>query len=170
MTQKYTSKHTSINGTKLPKTFTWVKDWKAGTRNLDYGGGKFDNATEYLAALGVENLVYDPYNRTEAHNASVISSLDGMLADTVTCNNVLNVIDDDQAMRDVLRNCAAYLHADGTAYIKVYEGDGSGAGRATKKDCYQRNWKAAEYLPYVRACFDDVAMSGDIIVARKPRQ
>lgn len=168
MNQKYTSANTSVNSTKLPKTFTFVKDWSEGTVNLDFGGGKFDNATEYLKQYGVENLVYDPFNRSEEHNQAVISRLQETPADTVTCNNVLNVIDDDDEVQRVIARCSDLLKKDGVAYFKIYEGDRSGIGRATKLDCYQRNQAAEDYLARVRLCFGDVVRKGDIIVATKP--
>jgi hypothetical protein len=31
-------------------------------------------------------------------------------------------------------------------FVSVYEGDGSGVGRQTKKDCWQRNEKLISYL------------------------
>ena len=54
--------------------------------NLDYGGGKFDNATEYLAEMNVTSLVYDPFNRSSDHNKMVLAEIrNNGSADTVTC-------------------------------------------------------------------------------------
>lgn len=166
MHQKYTSANTSVNSGKLPKTFHAV-DWMPGTVNLDYGGGKFDNATVYLEGKGVTNLVYDPYNRTVDHNTAVLQKAASGV-DTVTCNNVLNVIDSNASMIMVISACATYLKQEGTAYFKVYEGDKSGTGRETKRDCYQRNQKAADYLPYVLLYFNKVVVKGDILIATQP--
>ena len=70
--QKISSANTSINSAKLPVIFNKVR-FNPGELNLDFGGGKFDNATEHLAQQGVESLVYDPYNRTAKHNAEVLA-------------------------------------------------------------------------------------------------
>lgn len=169
MTQKFTSADTSINSAKLPKTFTFVKNWKPFSENLDYGGGKFDNATEYLAKFNVENFVYDPFNRTKEHNDKVLAHFQyGHGADTITCNNVLNVIDSIEEIKKVIRHCTQLLHPAGTAYFKIYEGDKSGQGKQTKQDCYQRNEKADAYIPLIQAVFAEVARHGDIIVASGP--
>ena len=69
--QKITSKDTSINKNVYPAVFNRVKDWEEGTVNLDIGGGKYDTATDYLENFGVENLIYDPYNRDEEWNKDV---------------------------------------------------------------------------------------------------
>lgn len=50
--QKYTSADTSINSTKLPTTFTKF-EFNKGTKNFDLGGGRFDNAMDFLRNKGV---------------------------------------------------------------------------------------------------------------------
>ena len=60
--QEFTSAKTSINKNKVPALFK-LAVFKPDTVNLDYGGGKFDTATEYLKKFNVTNLIYDPYNR-----------------------------------------------------------------------------------------------------------
>lgn len=62
--------------------------------NLDYGGGRYDDGTEYLAQYGITNLVYDPFNCSESHNQNVLNILNNKKADTATCLNVLNAIQD----------------------------------------------------------------------------
>lgn len=54
--------------------------------NRDYGGGKFDNATEYLAEMNVTNLVYDSFNRSSDHNKMVLAEIcNNGGDDTATC-------------------------------------------------------------------------------------
>ena len=57
--QRYTSAKTSINSTKVPSLFNKIS-WVPDTNNLDYGGGKFNTATNYLASKKVRNIIFDP--------------------------------------------------------------------------------------------------------------
>ena len=73
--QQYSSAATSINSSKLPALFSMV-DFKEGSINLDYGGGRFDNVAEYLKdKYGATNLVYDKYNRSADHNREVLNQV-----------------------------------------------------------------------------------------------
>ena len=143
--QDKTSAATSINSAKLPVLYGKV-DFKTGTVNLDIGGGRFDNVTDYLAAKGVKNYIYDPYNRSAEHNAAVAKVTQEGQSDTVTISNVLNVIDSLDGRRQVLENAVDAVKPDGTVYITVYEGDGSGVARNTGKDQFQLNRKTADYV------------------------
>ena len=163
--QKITSADTSVN--QVAATFKKV-DFKPGTKNLDYGGGKYDAGTDYMKSIGVENFVYDPFNRTEEHNKDVISKMAKDKADTVTVNNVLNVIAEGDARDFVVKDAARYLKPNGTAYFLVYEGDRSGEGKRTSKG-FQNNKKAEFYLPVVKESFSDVSRQGNMIVAREPK-
>lgn len=162
-TQQYTSAETSINSSKLPAVFGKV-DWKPGTVNFDNGGGKFDNATEYLETKGVKNLIYDPYNRSQEHNNSVIDKISRQKADTATISNVLNVIQEKEARLEVLRNTKAALKDGGTAYITIYEGNGSGIGKPSSKG-YQLNMKTKDYLSEVQEVFPNSHIQRGMIVA-----
>jgi hypothetical protein len=81
------SAYTSLN--QIPAAF---KAFHFGRRNLDIGGGKYDHATGYLIQHGTINLVLDPFNRTEGHNTLVKLELVEHWIDSITCFNVLNVI------------------------------------------------------------------------------
>ena len=164
--QEFTSENTSINSNKLPAIFHLV-DFKPGTMNLDYGGGKFDNAIEYLAEMNVTNLVYDPFNRSADHNKMVLSKIrSNGGADTATCSNVLNVIKEPEARINVLKNIAKLIKSSGTVYITVYEGSGSNEGAPTKSG-YQLNRKTADYLEEIESVFSDVKRRGKLIVCKK---
>lgn len=164
--QEFTSENTSINSNKLPAIFHLV-DFKPGTMNLDYGGGKFDNATEYLAELNVTNLVYDPFNRSADHNKMVLSEIrSNGGADTATCSNVLNVIKEPEVRINVLKNIAKLVKSSGTVYITVYEGSGSNEGAPTKSG-YQLNRKTADYVEEIESVFSDVKRRGKLIVCKK---
>lgn len=163
--QKISSANTSINSSKLPAIFNRVK-FVPGELNLDFGGGKFDNATEFLAQQGVESLVYDPYNRTSEHNAEVLARVrENGGADTITLSNVLNVIAEPEARLAVLRNCKRLLKSGGTLYITVYEGTGKGDERETKAG-YQLNRKTDGYIDEISSVFSDVTPKGKLIIAK----
>ena len=164
--QKISSANTSINSAKLPVIFNKVR-FNPGELNLDFGGGKFDNATEYLAQQGVESLVYDPYNRSSGHNKEVIDTVrKNGGADTVTCSNVLNVIKEPEARKAVIKNIYSLLKNSGTAYFTVYEGTGKGNEGPTRSG-YQLNKKTGDYVEEISAVFPSVSRHGKLIIASK---
>ena len=163
--QKISSANTSINSSKLPAIFRLVK-FEPDTLNLDYGGGKFDNAAEYLAQQNVTNLVYDPYNRSTQHNAEVLQKVrENGGADTVTISNVLNVIAEPEARLTVLRNAKKLVKPGGNVYITVYEGNKSGEGTETKSG-YQLNKSTADYIDEIASVFSTVNRKGKLIIAK----
>lgn len=164
--QEISSAETSINSSKIPTLFHLV-DFKDGSLNLDYGGGKFDNVADYLESeYGATNLVYDPYNRSSEHNKAVLDQVrKNGGADTVTCSNVLNVIKEPSARLAVIRNCKNYLKNGGTAYFTVYVGDSSGVGKITSKG-YQLNQKTPWYVDEISQVFSNVSRKGQLIIAR----
>lgn len=165
-TQEYTSANTSINSAKLPAIFSMV-NFKPETINLDYGGGKFDNATAALEGKGVTNLIYDPYNRSSGHNKDVIDTVrKNGGADTVTCSNVLNVIKEPEARKVVIKNIYSLLKNNGTAYFTVYEGTGKGNEGPTRSG-YQLNKKTGDYVEEISSVFPSVSRRGKLIIASK---
>ena len=164
--QEYTSANTSINSSKLPAIFKLV-NLSPNTINLDFGGGRFDNASEYLATKDVTNLIYDPYNRSSEHNKNVLDTIrKNNGADTATCSNVLNVIKEENARHTVIQNIYNLLKSNGTAYFTVYEGTGKGNEGATKSG-YQLNRKTVDYVDEIKEVFSDVTRKGKLIIAKK---
>lgn len=166
--QKRSSKRTSINASKLPTVFSRVR-FVAGSKNADIGGGKFDIATEKLKTLGVENIIYDKFNRSEEWNNEALAKIRGGKCDTATIANVLNVIEEAEARDDVIMLAADVLKPEGVAYFQIYEGDGSGQGKQTGEDSWQNNRKTEAYIGEIEKVFESVIRSGNIIAARKPR-
>jgi SAM-dependent methyltransferase len=163
--QKISSAKTSINSGKLPAIFRLVK-FDPNTVNLDYGGGKYDNATEYLKDMNVTNLIYDPYNRTAEHNKATIKTIrDNGGADTATLSNVLNVIAEDDVRLAVLKNIKKLLKPSGSLYVTVYEGDGTGEGKETSAG-YQLNRKTKDYLSEIQQVFPGARAKGKLIISR----
>ena len=163
--QEFGSARTSLK--QVAAAFRKI-DFQPGTLNLDLGGGRFDEATKYLAERGVDNLIFDPFNRDAAHNTAVFEAVRNGGVDTVTCNNVLNVIQEPEARSNVILQAAKALKPGGTAYFSVYEGDGSGRGRQSQADAWQENRKTNDYLPEIEEHFDDVTVKGKLIIARGP--
>ena len=81
-------------------------DFAPGSINLDIGGGKYDAGTQFLAEKGVENLVFDPFNRDAAENQNVFERMTAGGVDSVTCNNVLNVIAEPEQRSNVILQAA----------------------------------------------------------------
>jgi hypothetical protein len=172
--QEISSAATSINENKLPATFS--KDFvklEEGTVNADIGGGAFDNATEELADRGVENLIYDPFNRSREHNDAVVERIRDGGSDTATINNVLNVVQEAGNRDKIIRQASNALKEDGTAYFLIYQGSADNqkrGGRKTGKDRYQNFKPAKSYVKEIEKHFDKVTVKGNIIIASGKRK
>lgn len=169
--QEYDSSVTSINSAKLPTIFSLVQKlggFKQGSLNLDYGGGRFDNVAQYLKDYDVLNLVYDPFNRSKAHNKDVLEFIKkNGGADTVTCSNVLNVIKEPENRLSVIKNCDRLVKSGGTVYFTVYEGSGSGEGKANdKRKSYQTNMKTEDYQEELEQVFGSVTRKGKLFICK----
>ena len=58
------------------------------------------------------------------------------------------------------------MKSGGTAYFTVYEGNGSGEGKATKAG-YQLNKKTVDYVEEIEDIFGSVTRKGKLIIASK---
>ena len=137
-----------------------------GTANLDYGGGKYDKGTEFLRTRGVENHVFDPFNRTREHNDAVLGKFKDKAADSATVANVLNVIKEPMLRAVAIRHSSAHVRDGGKIHFSVYAGDRSGKGEQTR-DGWQNNMPLRDYLAEVRAVHPDADIYGNAIVATK---
>ena len=163
--QEYSSKNTSINKNKLPVIFSKV-DFTDSKLNLDYGGGKYDIATEYLESkYNTLNLIYDPFNRTEEHN-KYVRSFSGEF-DTCTLSNVLNVIKESEVRKFILDDIHSMLKDNGILYITIYPGNKSGQGKVSKKGCWQENRTIDKYLDEVKKVFPNTYIKNGVIIASK---
>lgn len=162
--QEFDSAATSINSSKLPAIYKMV-NFNEGDVIIDFGGGRFDNAVEYIKDKGATLVVYDPYNRSAEHNEQVLATLDeNGGADAAVNSNVLNVIKEPEARQAVLQNIKKLLKPGAPVYITVYEGRGDGVEGPTKSG-YQLNRKTEGYLDEVREVFPDAIRKGKLIVA-----
>jgi hypothetical protein len=168
--QRISSKDTSIKQIaavfKKPEIF----DLKEGSVNLDIGGGRFDLGTDYLRnERGVENLVFDRFNRSPEHNEEVLNRIrETGGADSATAANILNVIEEPEARKRVIQQSYDYTREGGKVFFQVYEGSGTGVGRGTTKG-WQNNKKTSEYIPEIEGIFGEgnVQRKGNIIIAIK---
>ena len=161
--QAISSAETSIK--QVPAIFKKIP-WEQGTVNIDIGGGKFDLATNFVKEKGVENIVYDPFNRNYDQNSEAFKKIK-QGGDTVTVANVLNVIAEESARDNVILQAAKALKENGTAYFGIYEGSKDGVGKVTSKG-WQNNKKAGDYISEVEKHFNNVRKAGNIIIATEP--
>ena len=162
--QEFSSAATSINSAKLPAIYNMV-EFRPGDVVVDFGGGKFDNAVNYLKDKDVTLLVYDPYNRSAEHNKEVLRLLkEHGGADAAVNSNVLNVIKEPEAREAVLKNIKKITKRGAPIYITVYEGRGDGAEGPTKSG-YQLNRKTGDYMDEVGSVFSNVKRKGKLITA-----
>ena len=159
--QQYTSEKTSLK--HVPALIQSIS-FKAGTINLDFGGGKYDLASEYLLTQQVVNLVYDPFNRSDLHNDSVLNVLQRHKAYSATVANVLNVIKEDSVILEALLQVKSLVRYGGGIYISIYEGNKTGVGKETTKG-WQRNEKAKAYLEKVKSVFPNAIRNDNYIFA-----
>lgn len=165
MAQTLTSSATSINRLKLPAVYG--KANLTAPMLLDYGCGKYTDHIRKALPHGITYLPYDPYNQPEREN--MVSLYFVRLAEhvgipvDVVCSNVLNVIDDDDTIRNIIRHIERIVaRTGGVAYFTVYEGNRSGIGRQTGSDQYQRNAPLRSYLRFFS--LDTTVRNGMIIV------
>ena len=162
--QEFDSADTSINSSKLPAVYKLISI-PEGTVGVDFGGGRFNNAVEYIRDLGATLCVYDPYNRTAQHNREMLKTLKANGgADWAVNSNVLNVIKEPEARQGVLRNISKITKSGAPIYITVYEGRGDAKEGPTKSG-YQLNRKTQDYLEEIQEVFPDAKRKGKLIVA-----
>lgn len=158
MAQLYSSKNTSVNTTKLPAIYNKIH-WRRymGHKVVDYGCGqkKTQNLIKkYLSQFDIEYLPYDPYNCTQEENEKAIFELQNGNVSCIICSNVLNVIYEDEIVDDIIERLNRFtcrynkyvLSFRCAVYVSVYEGNKTGIGKRSKKDCWQRNEKKESYL------------------------
>jgi SAM-dependent methyltransferase len=168
--QEFSSAATSINKNKLPEAYSTIHKkigWKPNTVHIDIGGGKFDNAVEFLGKLGVNAHVFDPFNRSEEHNSKVMENVGKAGADSASLFNVLNVIKEPEYRQEALRTAHKALKPGGKIFISIYEGDKTGVGKKTKADSWQNNMATAAHLPEVQKIFPNAKLQHGIIHGTK---
>lgn len=174
--QEFSSADTSQN--QLASVFKQVDkrgEFVPETINLDYGGGRYDQGTDFMSKRGIKNLVYDAFNRNAAHNRRVENYINrNGGADTSTCANVLNVIKEPAIRHSVIQNIYDLLKPNGTAYFTTYEGNKSGKGDTSIKrqgiaTSYQNHRDTKTYIEEIEDVFGkgNVSIKNKVITAVK---
>ena len=168
MKQEYTSAKTSIK--QIPAGFNIVDKrfgWQPGTINLDIGGGKYDLMTIALKEKGVENLVFDPYNRDMVHNVKVVNRISNNDVDTATIFNVLNVIKERKIQLNVIRLAFSALKEGGMLYVRSTYMNPAKRSGVTKSGTFQHYKTQREYLEIVKKISPNAELKFGIIFAKK---
>lgn len=134
---------------------------------VDYGAGRYNAGESFLMNRhNIPVFSYDPYNRPAQENKFTTEVMEAGYCPIVICANVLNVINDDDAIRETLSNIRrAIRNVNGVALFTVYEGNKSGIDTITKAG-YQRNARTSEYIPILRESFHSIEKRGKILIAR----
>src|ERR1700679_2847080 len=81
-----------------------------GPRAVDIGGGAYDENCAYVAhRYLIDCDVYDPFKRSEDHNAEIISKAGGRPYNAAFSFSVLNVISNRQSRLEHIRLCQKTL-------------------------------------------------------------
>lgn len=145
--QKYSSAETSINSSKLPAIYGKLA--KQNIRDchlLDYGCGKYLRYIKiWCKARNIKYLPYDIFNQPQKVNEASLLAASKAENLVVICSNVLNVIEEDDIVQNIVETLVSFK---APVFTTIYEGDGKGKGRATKRDCWQRNEKLRQYARF----------------------
>ena len=159
MAQLITSKHTSVNSTKLPAIYKKI-DWEKlkfiarkdyGKNNFvvfDIGCGAYTEHIGYwLSQRGIGYYAYDPYWFGHTQEMLIRNYKSFLLREGnqgfIICSNVLNVI---FPWTEVLRTKGLIYEFKAPWFISVYDGNKSGIGGVTKDDCWQWNRRLKDYI------------------------
>ena len=166
MEKKITSKNTSINRDRVPAIYSKLaKQGVYGTNIFDVGCGKWIRHIKEFTkdnAMCMHWYGFDPYNQTREHNNKVIEKAFNEYVrndnpNVFISSNVLNVI--RSGRREYLQSIFRKMKAIDELYITVYEGDKSGIGRMTSKDCWQENRKLKTYFEEIKQAYRDTHMA-----------
>jgi hypothetical protein len=158
--QKHSSKNTSVNIAKLPAVYNKIYWGSYNKHNVfDIGCGQLKTQQmikEFLSDHDVKHFYpWDPNYKCLGNKIKTVAAMNNVdTQKVIICSNVLNVIDDDESLCNLIAficDMSVIQEPNGIyrmnpVYITVYEGDKSGVGRETKKDCWQRNERLIFYL------------------------
>ena len=162
--QKHSSKNTSINTVWLPTVYKRVRwghynHYADDYHVFDIGCGRLETQRMIQELMDGYNIKHfhpwDPYHESIGDKMQTIRAMkDISINKVIICSNVLNVIDNDTDLNKLIKRICDMsviqepngIYRMNPVYITVYEGDKSGIGRQTKKDCWQRNERLIDYL------------------------
>lgn len=123
------------NANKLPYLLSYLKAKDTKDKILNFGCGKHYKKHERM--FGASLINYD-CNIEEVNKLPNINQFQ-----VVVCNNVLNVIEDTQEIKDILDYFDTLKGKK--IFITVYEGDKTGEGKYTVLGTYQHNKKLKDW-------------------------
>lgn len=166
MEQKYTSKDTSINKVNyIFKHYPFPKDSVV----LDWGSGKYDACKNATEALGARYLPYDPYNIDEETNKASLDYAENYGVSYIVCANVLNVIKEDEIIKETVKKIASLCQPNTQVIVSVYIGDKSEKGCATTKG-WQRNENLYSYYKFFDPYFNVIYWKNCFICTLKNKK
>lgn len=166
-----TSRNTSVNKDTIPAIYTKLaKHGVYGTHIFDVGCGKW---TKHIASFAKDNAMctywhgFDPFNQSREHNSKISETAwsekwkpdKERNPNMFISSNVLNVIYGAERQKAYLQSIFRLMKDCDECYITVYEGNKSGIGKETKRDCWQENKKLIDYIQLVKdaytSCYSD---------------
>lgn len=145
------------DNTEGPCAFADIEFDRTVKTMLDVGGGQYDGNRNYMRReRDINLLVWDPYNRSCAHNKQVEAEVDKNKVDAATSMSVLNVIQELKARLMHINTLKEALKIGGRAYFKIWPGEfplrGTSLSSSTN-DRYQANAFADRFLREVEVVF-----------------
>jgi len=140
----------------------------ARTRNIDIGGGKYDDNIDFLRkSYQINSAVYDPFARNSIHNQHVLSSCPFDMATSISVLNVIKESADRYAHIKLMRDS---IRIGGIAFFKIYIGDKSNIPKMAGY-FWNNNWPVSRYLGSIEEVFgkQNVTFIPDknLIIAKK---
>lgn len=170
LSQTVTSAETNDNSLRVPDE-DWPQDENTAGVNafhditfdkdvksvLDVGGGKFDFNRDYLKnTRNVTLHVWDPYNRTSAHNSQTQQKVTEDKVDASTSMSVLNVIPEVDSRLAHIVTVWKSLNVNSKAYFKIWPGEGVFKGTylpSSTSSSYQANSFMDRFLIEIQIVF-----------------
>lgn len=135
-------------------------------RVLDVGGGRYDCNRNYMRReRNIELLVWDPYNRTQTHNARIQAEVMGQKVDAVTSMSVLNVVPEVAVRLAHISTLKAALTLGGKAYFKIWPGEAPLKGTylpSSTDTYYQANSYADRFLREIEIVFGNARLDDSV--------
>ena len=151
--QTRSSMGTSINTSKLPSVWgklnwNWINNHFQLPHIVDYGCGRPATVRKVMIDVICQSkcraiyFPYDPYWGDIDKNRNAISCLtQWQTADICVCANVLNVIDDVDTIKQIIKEVTQAKYW----VFQIYEGNKTGCGKETKVGCWQHNKLTKDY-------------------------
>lgn len=150
------SANTSIK--QVPATLKRIM-WVGNSTHIDYGCGKYPELfLSELEAHGVHTYAYDPAWFPEWYQ----SNAPDRAVDTISLNNVLNVIEDPEQIVKTIQSIMQWVQDHTVVYVLIYEGNRSWNGTRTTKG-FQHNKSTKYYEQFLTPLFKYVYRKGNLI-------